>query len=99
MELDDIKGVYNAKNHPDVRAKKKTEDDVLCEFLDTFEAHHATFREDTRDRRITTRGIIVIKAQQQRTQERNRAEALERLRLLILGATERRKPRREMRVL
>ena len=53
VELDDIKGVYNATLHPDVRAGKKTEDEVLCEFLDTFETHHAMFKENTRDFRVT----------------------------------------------
>ena len=43
VELDDIRGVYNAKFHPDVRAGKKTEDEVLGEFLDTFEMHHSIF--------------------------------------------------------
>ena len=38
-----------------------------------------------RDRRITTEGIIVIKSQEHRSQERNRAEAVDRLRLLILS--------------
>jgi ribosome-associated protein len=37
-----------------------------------------------RDRRITNEGIIVIKSQEHRSQERNRAEALDRLRSLIL---------------
>lgn len=36
-----------------------------------------------KDQRITQDGIIIIKAQQYRTQERNRAEALKRLRSLI----------------
>ncbi|OMJ76707.1 hypothetical protein SteCoe_23868 [Stentor coeruleus] len=53
VEIDDIKGVYNAVNHPDVRSGKKTEDEVLCEFLDTFELHHAIFKENTRDHRVT----------------------------------------------
>lgn len=35
------------------------------------------------DRRITKEGVIVIKAQQFRTQEQNRAAALERLREMI----------------
>jgi ribosome-associated protein len=35
------------------------------------------------DRRITKEGIIIIKAQQFRTQEQNRADALKRLQLLI----------------
>lgn len=30
---------YNARGHPDVRAGKKSEDEVLGEFLDTFEMH------------------------------------------------------------
>ncbi|SHF03936.1 ribosome-associated protein [Microbulbifer donghaiensis] len=36
-----------------------------------------------RDQRISTDGVIVIKAQRFRTQEKNRADALERLKLLI----------------
>lgn len=39
------------------------------------------------DQRITQDGWIVIKAQQHRTQEMNRAEALERLATLILQVT------------
>jgi ribosome-associated protein len=35
------------------------------------------------DRRITKDGIIIIKAQQHRTQEQNKADALDRLQLLI----------------
>lgn len=40
IEINDIRGVYNGKNHPDVRAGKKTEEEILLEFLDTFEMHH-----------------------------------------------------------
>ena len=40
LNMDDIRQVYNAKMHPDVKAGKKTEDDILCEFLDTFEQHY-----------------------------------------------------------
>jgi len=39
-----------------------------------------------RDRRISSEGVLVIKAQQHRTQERNRLDALERLKNLILSA-------------
>ncbi|CAG9321002.1 unnamed protein product [Blepharisma stoltei] len=53
VEIDDIKGVYNATRHPDVISGKKTEDDILCEFLDTFETHHAVYKENTRDFRVT----------------------------------------------
>jgi ribosome-associated protein len=50
-----------------------------------------------RDRRITRQGVVVIKAQQYRRQEKNRAAALERLaRLVRQGTTvaKRRKPTR-----
>ena len=40
VDINDIKDVYNAKRHPDVIAGKKTEEDILLEFLETFEAHH-----------------------------------------------------------
>src|SRR5215470_16837251 len=39
-----------------------------------------------RDNRISADGVIVIKAQQHRSQEQNRADALERLRELVLRA-------------
>jgi Ca2+-binding EF-hand superfamily protein len=40
VTIEDIKGVYNATKHPDVRTGKKTEDEVLSDFLDTFDMHH-----------------------------------------------------------
>ena len=39
-----------------------------------------------RDQRITRDGVVVIKAQQHRSQEMNRAQALERLRELVAAA-------------
>lgn len=53
VELDDIKGVYNAKNHPDVKLGKKTEEEVLSEFLDTFELHYSLSHPNSRDKKIT----------------------------------------------
>jgi ribosome-associated protein len=38
-----------------------------------------------RDRRITTEGVVVIKSQEHRSQERNREEAFDRLRALIMS--------------
>ncbi|MBD2297465.1 alternative ribosome rescue aminoacyl-tRNA hydrolase ArfB [Nostoc sp. FACHB-190] len=38
------------------------------------------------DRRITQDGVVVIKAQEHRSQEQNREEALQRLKQLILSA-------------
>jgi ribosome-associated protein len=40
---------------------------------------------ELRDRRITSEGVVVIKSQEHRSQERNRDEALDRLRSLILS--------------
>jgi len=50
-----------------------------------------------RDNRITREGVIVIKAQQYRTQEQNRADALERLCELIRAAVKVEKSRRPTR--
>lgn len=47
--------------------------------------------------RLTKEGVIVISADRYRTQERNRADALERLVELIRRAAERQKPRRPTR--
>lgn len=40
LTLSDIKTKYNAKKHPKVISGEKTEDEILYEFMDTFEAHH-----------------------------------------------------------
>lgn len=40
-----------------------------------------------RDRRISSDGVLVLKAQRFRSQEKNRADALERLQELIAGIT------------
>ncbi|HEY8520656.1 MAG TPA: alternative ribosome rescue aminoacyl-tRNA hydrolase ArfB [Gammaproteobacteria bacterium] len=47
-----------------------------------------------RDRRISEDGVIVIKAQQHRSLERNKEAALERLRALIASALVARRPRK-----
>ena len=55
---------------------------------------------ELRDHRITGEGVIVIKAQQHRTQGKNRAEALVRLRDLVqnvLSTPKKRKPTRPTR--
>ncbi len=43
LDFDDVVCYYNAKSHPDVRTARKTEEEILGEFLDTFEQHHAMF--------------------------------------------------------
>jgi len=37
LTIEDLRDVYNASLHPDVRSGKKTENQVLTEFLKTFE--------------------------------------------------------------
>jgi ribosome-associated protein len=51
-----------------------------------------------RDRRITTDGIVVIKAQSFRTQEKNIKEATQRLASLIASALVEDKPRRKTKI-
>lgn len=46
------------------------------------------------DRRITKEGIIIIKAQQHRTQEQNKEDALDRLKALIQSVTVKPKKRK-----
>jgi len=40
VDIDDIRDVYNTSRHPDVISGKKTSDQILVEFLETFEMHH-----------------------------------------------------------
>ena len=53
LDIDDIRQRYNAKHHPDVKAGKKTEDEILYEFIDTFEQHHTDVAGDARDGSVT----------------------------------------------
>ena len=39
LDPNDIRDSYNASKHPDVLEGKKTEEQVLVEFLETFEMH------------------------------------------------------------
>lgn len=40
IDIRDIKNIYDTSRHPSVVQGKKTPDEVLEEFLTTFEAHH-----------------------------------------------------------
>lgn len=46
VDINDVRGAYNAKKHPDVIAGKKTEDQILQEFLQTFEIAHSIRNSD-----------------------------------------------------
>ena len=41
IDINDVRGVYNARKHPEVLSGKKTEDQILQEFLETFETLHS----------------------------------------------------------
>ena len=55
IDINDVRGVYKADKHPDVKAGKKSEDEILNEFLDTFEDHFCDMKghADSRDGIIT----------------------------------------------
>lgn len=57
-------------------------------------AHYKARLLNLNDQRITKEGVIVIKAQEHRTQEQNREEALQRLQELIKSAMIKPKPRK-----
>lgn len=46
IDINDVRGVYKADRHPDVKSGKKTEDQILQEFLETFETAHAMRNND-----------------------------------------------------
>ncbi len=58
--------------------------DIYASSLPPF---HKNALLNLRDHRISADGVITIKAQQHRTQERNREDALDRLRALIQSVT------------
>jgi hypothetical protein len=51
VDINDIRQTYNAKQHPDVKSGKKQEEEILAEFLDTFEDHFCDMagQADSRD--------------------------------------------------
>jgi len=53
LDMNDIKGVYTAKSHPDVLAGRKSEEQILMEFLETFEVHHSIRNNDAPDHIVT----------------------------------------------
>ena len=66
-----------------------------------FNVHQSSLREEVKekilafkDQRISKDGTIVIKAQKFRSQDKNRADALERLKELIVAATKVQKKRK-----
>lgn len=53
LDINDIKGKYDASKHPEVKSGKKTENEVLKEFLETFEMHHNVMNGSKSDGKVT----------------------------------------------
>lgn len=53
ITMNEIKSKYSAKMHPDVKAGKKTEDEVIFEFIDTFDQHYRIMHSEDADHIVT----------------------------------------------
>merc|ERR1712151_1104957 len=53
IDINDIRGVYTADKHPDVMSGKKTEQQILQEFLATFETAHNMRNNNAPDHVVT----------------------------------------------
>ena len=53
LDIEDLKGKYDASKHPEVKSGKKSEQEVLKEFLETFEMHHNVMNGAQADGKIT----------------------------------------------
>ena len=58
VDLRDLEGVYNAKLHPEVKSGLKTEQEILSEFLDTFELHYSLLDSKARDGSIDLKEFL-----------------------------------------
>ncbi len=58
LDIHDIKGTYDASKHPDVRSGKKSENEVLSEFLETFETHHNVMHNGQSDGKVSVEEFI-----------------------------------------
>lgn len=92
---------FVAREQSNATKKGTTLDQLAQEYLTTLTSEGAwpdVYKEKIlalRDSRISKEGVITIKAQQYRTQEQNREDALERLAELIRSAMVVQKKRRE----
>jgi len=58
LQIDEIKSAYNAKAHPEVINLKKSEDDALYEFLDSFDQHLINSKGNLKDRSVSLREFM-----------------------------------------
>ena len=53
LDIEDIRELYNADKHPDVMSGKRTSDQVLVEFLETFETQLDLIQGGQRDGQVS----------------------------------------------
>ena len=53
VDLEDLVGTYNAARHPAVLEGRKTQEQVLAEFLETFETHHNILFDSVSNHQVT----------------------------------------------
>jgi Ca2+-binding EF-hand superfamily protein len=53
IDMNDLRSLFSAREHPDVKSGKKSEDEIMCEFFETFEMHHNLFDCNKRSRKVT----------------------------------------------
>lgn len=58
ISLSEFQQKYNARQHPEVRSGKRTEEEVLLEFMETFQAHHNRATGATKDNKISVDEFI-----------------------------------------
>ena len=58
IEIEDIVSVYNPQKHPAVIEGRKTPQQVLGEFLETFETHHNLLYNEAADQTITQQEFV-----------------------------------------
>jgi len=58
LNIEDLKGRYDASRHPDVKSGKKSEEEVLTEFLETFEQHHNILNGYQSDGQVTLEEFV-----------------------------------------
>ena len=58
ISVEEFHAKYNALQHPDVRSGKRTEEEVLVEFMETFQAHHNRETGTKSDNKITQEEFV-----------------------------------------
>jgi hypothetical protein len=58
VAIEEFEQIYNASAHPEVRSGKKTEREIITEFLETFQQHHNNMTGAKKDNKISKEEFI-----------------------------------------